>query len=58
MAEAEALDEGLVGLVVHLGEELPSGRVVARAQTLVEFDRSSDAHRERAKLAGDAQAAA
>jgi len=49
-------DQG--GDLVHLGEELPSGSVVTRAQSLVELDRSSDAHRERTKLAGDAQAAA
>jgi hypothetical protein len=55
MAEAEALDERLVGLVVHLGQELPAGRVVARAKALVVLKGSPEAHREGPDLAGEIQ---
>jgi hypothetical protein len=55
VAEAEALHERLVRLVVHLGKELPAGRVVSGAHALVVAEESPEAYRERAELAGDAQ---
>ena len=42
MAEAEALDEGLVCLVVHLGEQLAPGVVETLAHALVQLDGSAN----------------
>ena len=55
MAEAEALHERLVGFVVHLGEQLPAGRVVTGTQAFVVPEGAPDADRECPELPGKAQ---
>jgi hypothetical protein len=57
MAEAEALHERLVGLVVHLGKQLAAGGVVRRPKTLAVTNGPLESGRERTSLAGEAQLA-
>jgi hypothetical protein len=57
MAETKALDERLIGLVVHLGQKLATGCVATGAQAFVELEGATDSHGEGAELARDAQLA-
>ena len=50
----EALDERLVGFVVHLAKKLASGGVVAGAEALVEADDPPGSHRESSELSPEA----
>ncbi len=55
VAELEALDERLVGVVVHLGQQLPASAVVAGAQTLVVAKSPAQRHPRGAEAAAEPQ---
>jgi hypothetical protein len=44
MAETEALDERLIGVVVLLGQQLTTGGVVAGTEAFVKLECAADSH--------------
>jgi hypothetical protein len=54
-AEADALDEGLVGLVIRLGQELLAGLAARGPETFTASDGHPKPHAERVEFAREAQ---
>jgi hypothetical protein len=57
VAEAEALDERLVGFIVHLRQELQAGRFVTGAKAFLVAQGSTGSHCHRPEPTGEAQPA-